>query len=275
MKTLSLFIFFLVLFTSFANDDKLKEAEELFSSGNIEGAIQLLTDHLTDSPDDINAYLLRADYYSLSGKLSLAAEDLIAAEKISDDHPRIYSIRGNLEMLVDNYNEAIKNYKRSLEIDSTNAVVLNSIAIAYFKSGKSSDCMKYFEKSIELDSTNPDTFANFGLVLFYSNDTLGAIKNLTKAVELNPASVKNIIQLGALYDNIGEHNKAITIYNKAIDYDPENGEAYCRRGIAKFNSGEFKGALYDFETGLKLNPELEDQVRSYIEDAEKYIEEKE
>jgi tetratricopeptide (TPR) repeat protein len=104
----------------------------------------------------------------------------------------VYSNRGTAHLNMEEYDQAIQNYDKAIELNPNLAIAYNNRGNAYEDKG-------------EYDR---------------------AIQDYDKAIELNPnlAIVYNC--RGNVYVDKGKYDQAIQDYNKAIELDPENAEFY-------------------------------------------------
>ena len=94
--------------------------------------------------------------------------------------------------------EAIKNYKKALEIDNNNEFIHNAMASIYRKNGEFTSAKIHIKASLEIDNTNPITFYNYGNLLVDMESFEEAINMYKKAIELNPNFIEAKEELKAL-----------------------------------------------------------------------------
>ena len=96
-----------------------------------------------------------------------------------------------------------------------------------------------YTKAIELDPDYADAYNNRGLSKFKLEDYKGAIADYTKVIELKPDDAATFYNSrGILKKKLKDYDGAITDYNKAISLNPDFAEAYKNRGISKENLGQ-------------------------------------
>lgn len=83
-------------------------------------------------------------------------------------------------------NNAIKYFKKFLEIDSANCRVWGSLAHIYHLTGDWENATQYNERAIQCGTTNADIYLNTGIVYAELHRYDDAIATLLKAIELNP-----------------------------------------------------------------------------------------
>ena len=132
-------------------------------------------------------------------------------------------------------------------------------------------------KAIEIDSQIAVLFYNRGGVKDNLGDHKGAIDDYTKAIEIDPHYVDSYNDRGLSKEELGDHKGAIDDYTKAIEIAPEHGDAYFNRGTHKTNykhylsyyeSIDYRGAIADFTKAIEIDPLLTDAYtnRAYAKD---------
>ncbi|CAF5011005.1 unnamed protein product, partial [Rotaria socialis] len=135
--------------------------------------------------------MLRVGHFDQAEELY---NELLENASHDSDRAHIYHMLGMMKYSQGEYQQAVKFYKKSLEIyrktlpedDTSLAPTYNNIGQVYYNMGKYSKALEYYEKShkileISLPPTHPD------LATSYNN-------------------------IGLVYDNMGEYSKALEYY---------------------------------------------------------------
>lgn len=109
---------------------------------------------------------------------------------------------GNLYFDTNQFEEAIKAYKKALELEPNDPNVWTDLGVIYRRSGKPRQAIEAFDKAIELDPSHEVSQLNKGIVLMHDLDDIqGAIKAWEELVKVNPSAKTSTGQL--LKDVIG------------------------------------------------------------------------
>lgn len=122
------------------------------------------------------------------------------------------------------FQEALRDYNKSLELKPDQAGTLNSRAKLFFSS-----------------SNNQDTI-------------LLALRDYNRALELEPDNAEVLINRGATLGRLGRMNEALESMNKGIEINPQQLSGYSNRSVLYSQIGKYPEALKDIETYLTLNP---------------------
>jgi tetratricopeptide (TPR) repeat protein len=60
-------------------------------------------------------------------------------------------------------------------------------------------------------------------------------------------------------------NEALADYSKVIELEPTHAEALANRAVVEMLQGKNAEAMRDFDQAFKLNPDLREQYKEFIE----------
>lgn len=125
----------------------------------------------------------------------------------------------------ENYDKAIVNLKKAVDIEPEYADALAGLATAYTYKDDLDTAITYYEKAFALDNETPVLVSN--LILTYNNKgcddkILDVVKRADPECfdKIDFAETLNII--GVCYADAGDFNNAVKFYNKALKLDPGN-----------------------------------------------------
>jgi len=178
-----------------------------------------------------------------------------------DDNAKVklYFNLGYCNQMLKNDDLAIEYYGKSLDIGPNIInipIICNNRGLAYAKKGDYERAIRDFDKGIELNPELVEACNNRGLAYAKKGDYERAIRDFDKGIELNPELVEAYNNRGNAYEGIGEYKQAIQDLDKAIELNPEFAEAYYNRGLAYAKKGEYEQAIQDFDKAIELNPEF-------------------
>jgi len=155
-----------------------------------------------------------------SGKFEAAKKK---AMNLLNHHPKsytVYNILGAIMAAENQLQEAIKYYKKSIEIKFDYAEAHNNLATALQKSGN-------FEE---------------------------AVPSYNNALKYKPNFAEAHNNLGTVLSKLGKFDKAINRYHQALRINPNYAEAYSNFGNTLMESGKFEEAIVQHQKALKINP---------------------
>ncbi|MFH1958376.1 MAG: tetratricopeptide repeat protein [bacterium] len=132
----------------------------------------------------------------------------------------------------------------------------------YRDKGEYDGAIKDYDKAIELSPKNARAYNNRGNTYRDKGEYDRAIRDYNKAIELNPEFTAVYINRGIAYHDKGEYDRAIRDYDKVIELNPEYAVAYNNRGFNYNEKGEYDRAIRDYNKAIELDPENEYPVKN-------------
>ncbi len=139
----------------------------------------------------------------------------------------------------------------------------------YYSKGDYDRAIADYTKAVELDPKDAVTHNNRGVAYYVKRDYDHAIADYTKAVELDPKFAVAYSNRGGAYYDKGDYDHAIADHNKAIALNPKYGAAYLRRGTAYYKKGDYDRAIADLTRHFELGGNTPAAFRTRAEAYEK------
>lgn len=163
---------------------------------------------------------------SEEGRFKEAVEDYTAALEVlppdaanrSRKQFTYYFLRAKAHHQLDEYDKAIADVSRAIDLEPTIEVLFSNRADLYYR-------LKEFSKAIQ--------------------DYDGALK-------LNPDLTDARINRGAAFIELGEFDRAIEAFSDILRRDANSFDAYMGRGMARHNKKDFDLAIVDFSAAARV-----------------------
>ena len=178
------------------------------------------------------------------------------------------------------YDAAIAEYLKALEIDPSNATILANIGSAFQQKGDLQNALAYYSKALKTDPNNAvaregakatqealqdkqmtDT-SNAAAALFKQGKFDDAIQKYQQLIQINPKEPGTHFDLGATYQAKKDFDSAISEYKTAIALDPAN--ANYKKALDKAIDGKVEPILADAFTLFK-NKDYGGAIDKYTE----------
>jgi len=115
-----------------------------------------------------------------------------------------------------------------------------------------------YNKAIEINPKNAELYLWRGNTWYDKKDYDEAIADYSKAIEINPNYTLAFYNKSAAWAAKKEYNKAIAAYTKTIEVNPNYPYAYVSRGnIKRVFNGDYDGAIADYSDAIKINKDVE------------------
>lgn len=120
--------------------------------------------------------------------------------------------------------------------------------------GEYDEAIADYTRAIDLEPGSSVGYNDRGNAWSAKRDFRKAVADFDKAVALNPDDPLAYNNRGGVWLDKKEYDKAIVDFDKAIKLDPKHAVAFANRGIAWHGKKQYQHALADFETALSINP---------------------
>jgi tetratricopeptide (TPR) repeat protein len=238
----------------------IKEGIRFLKKGDFTTAISLFTQAICEDENDCDAYYFRGNAYLLTQQYENAIKD--CSKLLQLDNMRYYQItqtwlnRGNAYRLIGNYNEAIINFTRVI-IDSTK----NSEVLALIKNTNEENIF-----DIELETA----YSYRAMTYHEMKDYQNALNDTLILIQLYPSNEIYYFNAAQNYLGLDQYLDALEYFTKTININNKYAWAYYRRSICYMYLDDFIAAKKDLQKAVEIEP----NNRSFIEGLkgiEKYL----
>jgi Flp pilus assembly protein TadD len=191
-------------------------------------------------------------------------------QKTSDNHTvdgaetNQYCLLGLQKFQAGDFNEAVKLYSHSFELDSTNTEAIYMRGLSKGKLGDSKGAISDYSILISISPNDAVAYSNRANEKAKLSDNDGALKDYEAAIKIDSTISDNYLNLGAHFLILKRLPDADKALSKAIELNPNDPRAYHNRALARGDMGQEELACSDskkaFELGLK---EAEDDIKDY------------
>lgn len=171
----------------------------------------------------------------------------------------LYSAR-EYEMKND-YQGALLNYKKALETDKNNFVIMNNIAYIYLKLGLTEESVRYSGMASEINKDYIPALINLGVASAKSENISAADAYFNHALKLDPNNKNVILNLAVLYERQMDYPKAHNYFSRLS----KSGDLSGTLGLARIYEKQDKAeeALKLYKSAYADNS-LDDKTRSEV-----------
>ena len=213
-------------------------------------------------------------YPDFDGFASLHREEIPYTELNASDYFR----RAERAYSEAQYEEAILNYDKAIELDSQNSGYYEWRGYAKRALGRNNDAIDDFNKIVEIDGS-PYAYEVRGKALLRLKRHQQAITDFSKMIEIAPDVPFGYMRRGNAKCELGQYQKAIADFDTVLQIDPSDIFTYRLRGNAKEQIRDLEGAKADFQKALTLanqtrNARLINEITIDLQRIEKRIAER-
>jgi len=210
---------------------------------------------LTSNQDNSSEQVFRiALIYELKLDFEDAIKEIDKAIELDPKNPVYHNNKGIALGELGRHEEAIEEYNKAIELNPNDPMDHNNKGNALGELGRHEEAIDEFDKAIELDPSDPDYHNNKGNALLKLGRHEDAIEEYNKAIELNPNNPGYHNNKGNALGELGRHEEAIEEFDKAIELNPNNPDYHNNKGIALSKRGRHEEAIEEYNKAIELNP---------------------
>ncbi len=188
-------------------------------------------------------------------KFSLAEKKCFKLiKKIKPNH-EIFNIYAVILFELNKYNDAIKYWKKSIELNQKYFFGFNNLGNVYLKKNEFQTALEYYDKATEIKIDYFEAFHNKGNVFLKMNDLTNALKNYDKALKIKSDYLPSIKGKSDIYVKQKIFDKAILELEKILIYEPNNINSYIQKADILSQQNKLREAIDNYEIAYDLNPD--------------------
>lgn len=230
--------------------------------GNIDAAIEALSESVADDPDFALAHAgLGLAYWYKYGETrdqQFARLSVDSGAKAAAIDPNQPEVRFALAMSLDGTgrrDEAVAELKHALSLRPTFEEARRKLGLVLAAQGKIEDGVAEFDRAIALRPRFWGGYSDKGFALLSAARYQEAAAAFEQAVALQPDNHLVFQQLGSAYQFMGDTAKAIAAYQNALSIQPNFG-SYSNLGTLQYDRGEYPSAVEAYQKAIALQPRL-------------------
>jgi tetratricopeptide (TPR) repeat protein len=145
--------------------------------------------------------------------------------------PDAWHILASAYRKIEEYDEAIRCYRKAVETKPEMTEAWNEMGGVYFKEGKYDEAGRCCQKALEITPDEASNWYNMGSVYSEKRDYDEAIRCYRKALEIKPEMREAWGNMGNTYREKSEHEEAIRCYRKVLEIKPDDSLMIISPGI--------------------------------------------
>lgn len=163
----------------------------------------------------------------------------------------------------ENYVTAIENYKKVLDIDTSDYDAKLALARLCLLNEEYNSSVLFFNDIFQNDSTDVEALNGLGKCHIILDKPDKAAFYFEEAIRFLPDNVQQYFDLAKAYSYDGKLNKAIEVYDDIMKIDDTYSEAWAGIGKMYYWQGKPKSAVSYYKKALALDPTNEEIANEY------------
>lgn len=178
---------------------------------------------------------------------------------VTSRNPVAYFNLGAALASIGKTDEAIKNYKISLDIKG-NAEVYVNMGNALAKKGLFDEAVKNYLEALKINPNYVNAHINLGNTYSEARLFEKAVYHYNEALKQSPQDVVLLSNMGKTYFQADQPKKAEGYFTKILQLDPNNWSAYNSLGTIFAKQKKFTEAVECFQKAVSINPGFVDAI---------------
>ena len=212
------------------------------------------------------AYEEAFNFYEKALKVNEMMEEPDIKNKglIKESYKRELINKAKMEIEGKQYDVAIENGKKAVELDGKFVEGYYYISIAYNFKKKFDAVIENLQKALSYDKNHIESWNLIGLAYNAKKEYDTALENLRKAIEIDPSYSTGWFNIGNVYKQMKEFDKAIENYSKATKLAPDHAKAWFFMGSTYFDKKDYHNAIQNLDEAINLDPNLAEDINPLI-----------
>ena len=163
----------------------------------------------------------------------------------------------------DNFDDAVKSFKKAIELNPKHSMALYEVGVICEKRKDYDAAIKNYTESLRIKE-NSEAFQSLGVCYLKKGMLKEAYRNLTKAMLLNPNKYTIYNNLGAVFEKLGNYDSAVQMLEIGTKLNPKNVIGFYNLGVALDKKGDFGNALNAYEKSVELGHSKSEEIKKRI-----------
>jgi tetratricopeptide (TPR) repeat protein len=234
---------------------KLKKAQSLIQSGQLEKAERVLLPLTKRYPRAEGPWLLLGSVYGQSGRYQDVERCCRAIISINPGHPMGLSLLGSACAILGKHEEAIAHLRKAVELDPGNPGIHYNLGNALYAQGKVEEAETEYRTALQLKPGYAQAHSGLGNCMLAQCRWQDALTSYQAANLAIPDNYDINMSLGLAYQNFGKLDEAVGCYQHALQLTDRRFGPLCALSYAKTLQGHLETALDYLEQALRDQPE--------------------
>lgn len=206
-------------------------------------------------PFSANAWYNLGVIYTKMGEFKLSAEALDYCLAIEEDYTPARFNKANALVELEQYEQAIVEYKLVLEKEGADSITLCNLAGCYERLDQNALARETYKKATAVNPNIGEAWFGIGLTFEKDQNMHEAIAYFRRAALLEPENTEYLLVLAEAEYRIGNEKDAQEIYKTLLDIDPTMMEAWMDWSYIIYMRGDVDLAIAVLKEAIKIDPE--------------------
>ena len=226
--------------------------------GDYEQAIDTYHKFIAIHPNNPILHSQIANLYFMKGEYNRAVSYYQSALLLDPNNSRASEVAQTMGFLLQHFTEndeaAVISFLTAYVLDNINMDIYIGLGAAFYEKEDYENALKVYRRAIELQPTNAKIHCNLGFLLWGLGDLTEAIKEYELSIKYAPDYAIAHNNLGVIYlDDLAQIQKAADCFKAALEFDPNYALAHYNYARCLAIKGEKVEAAKYYRAALDIN----------------------
>lgn len=227
-------------------------AASFHATGDFEQSLKFSDQLVKFHPNEVNVFVARSQLFSSMDRVQDAINAATHGLQIKKTTV-LYVNRGFAYDKLGEFEKALDDYERALEINPEDVMALNNRGAVLIQQKKFDQAIRDFTVALRIHKVD-FLYRGRGLAYRHSGNLDKAIADLTTAINVNPGNSKNYLSRGRTYFQMDQGELAKSDFSKALQFAPNDARTMSDLAATLIGMGENKKGLEICRRAIKLEP---------------------
>jgi len=199
-------------------------------------------------------YTNLGEVYRKLGKFDEAIENFKKSIELDPHHSRAYNGLGNVFYAKKEYNNALEQYKKALDNKPDDSILADNVGSCYRELREWDQAITYYKKALDLNPKDGLALGYLGEVYYSINKYEEAGKYIDKALKEEPEYFLHYYWMGMVLREQKQWDRSISYFKKAIEKNPQDSVSYYDLSLVYFEKGLFTEAADVLKEAANIKP---------------------
>ena len=196
-----------------------------------------------------------AKVFHWAGKVKEAEALAARATGLLGADAESYAMLGRSAAARGDVEEAIRNYRRALDINPNFAEAHYNLGFALMSEQRLAEAIQHYRQALGIRPDYAETHCAMGIAVAQQGGHEEATEHYRQALRIRPDYPEAHYHWGGLLMSERRLEEAIQHYKRAIEFRPEYPQAHNNLGLALMSQGRNAEAVRHFRRSLQVNPD--------------------
>lgn len=168
---------------------------------------------------------------------------------------------GNAAYQLENYEDAVVAYTRSVQREGDDAVTLSNRGNAFWHLEHYEEALADYNRSLELSPGDPVTLSNRGNAFWHLQHYEESLADYNRSLELRPDHPATLNSRGVTLQHLQRHNEALVGYNLSLELRPDDPGTLYNRACVYSQLDRANESLKDLKEAISRDEKYRKMAR--------------